>query len=61
MDPLEYQPDKHRPNLEELLEKIASGSAQIADLDSTRHSRYIPIQSSNVYIGLLWRYMRKIR
>ena len=55
MDPSEYRPAKHRPNLEELLERIASGSAQIADLDGTRHSRYIPIQVPmlEIYIDLL--------
>jgi catenin alpha len=34
-----YQENSHRPQLEELLEKIVSGAARIADWPDTRHSR----------------------
>uniref|UniRef100_A0A915D7P2 Uncharacterized protein n=1 Tax=Ditylenchus dipsaci TaxID=166011 RepID=A0A915D7P2_9BILA len=40
MDPSAYRPHKHRPQLEELLERIASGSAVIADLYNTRPERH---------------------
>ncbi|KAI1719528.1 vinculin family domain-containing protein [Ditylenchus destructor] len=39
MDPSAYRPHKHRPQLEELLERIAYGSAQIADIGNTRPER----------------------
>lgn len=45
MDPIEYRSHKHRPQLEELLERIASGSATIADLDNTRPVRHDQIIS----------------
>lgn len=40
MDPSVYRAAKHRPQLEELLERIASGSAVIADLLNTRPERH---------------------
>ena len=43
MDPCAYRPHKHRPQLEELLEQIASGSAVIADLSNTRPERHSQI------------------
>ncbi|CAD6186628.1 unnamed protein product [Caenorhabditis auriculariae] len=39
MDPQSYRREVHRPELEELAERIVSGSAAIADADSTRESR----------------------
>jgi SepF-like predicted cell division protein (DUF552 family) len=46
MDPSEYRHNKDRPQLEELLERIASGSAIIADLDNTRPARHDQIIAS---------------
>lgn len=43
MDSCSYRPKKHRPQLEELLEQIASGSAVIADLSNTRPERHSQI------------------
>jgi hypothetical protein len=45
MEPTEYQPIRHRPQLEELLEQIASGSGLIADLKTTRPARHDQIIS----------------
>lgn len=39
MDPCAFRPQKHRKELEELLERIASGSGVIADLCNTRDER----------------------
>ncbi|CAI5450154.1 unnamed protein product [Caenorhabditis angaria] len=39
IEPSKYRDDKHRPELEELAERIVSGSASIADSESTRESR----------------------
>jgi catenin alpha len=40
MDPSVYRQHVHRPQLEELLERIVSGAAVIADLDNTRPERH---------------------
>lgn len=45
MEPSSFRPHKHRPELEELLERIASGSAVIADLNNTRPERHNQIIS----------------
>lgn len=39
IDPHSYRREHHRPELEELAERIVSGSANIADADCTRESR----------------------
>ncbi|KAH7710192.1 catenin [Aphelenchoides avenae] len=39
MEPSVYKPHIHRPKLEELVELIATGAANIADLDNTRPNR----------------------
>ncbi|PAV88275.1 hypothetical protein WR25_13141 isoform C [Diploscapter pachys] len=39
MNPKDYRKQKHRPELEGILEQIVSGSASIADAESTRASR----------------------
>jgi hypothetical protein len=45
MDPSEFQSQRHRPQLEEILERIASGSGLIADLKTTRPIRHDQIIS----------------
>ncbi len=39
MDPQTFNSSKSRPELEELLERIVSGAAHIADSESTRDDR----------------------
>lgn len=46
MDPAAYRPHKHRPELEELLERIVSESAKIADSYNTR-----PERQSQIILG----------
>jgi catenin alpha len=43
MEPSAYRPHIHRPQLEELLERIVSGAAVIADLENTRPERHTQI------------------
>ncbi|KAL7073233.1 hypothetical protein ACQ4LE_007132 [Meloidogyne hapla] len=45
MDPSEYQSHRHRPQLEELLERIASSSGLIADMKTTKPMRHDQIIS----------------
>lgn len=45
MDPSEYQSHRHRPQLEELLERIASNSGLIADMKTTKPMRHDQIIS----------------
>uniref|UniRef100_A0A914V136 Uncharacterized protein n=1 Tax=Plectus sambesii TaxID=2011161 RepID=A0A914V136_9BILA len=39
LDPAQYRDKKHRPELEEMLERIVSGAAHIADSENTRDDR----------------------